>query len=188
MTDTVWPQVEAWQQRCLSSVSARVDLAAMDVHVRRAGRLERSAGYIALGLDPAGRQDAVGHWLGDGLEGAKFWMNGLGELQARGVSDILRACRAGLTGFADAVRCVFPNTVIQRCMVHHSRNPLKYVVYKDQDAFLRDLQALYKAPTRDQAEPAGLNLSERWSDQAAVAVHSWQTNWADLSSFFNFAA
>jgi len=70
----------------------------------------------------------------------------LDELQARGVSDILIACMDGLTGFSDAVRSVFPKTVIQRCIVHQIRNSLKYVVYKDQDAFLRDLKAICPKP------------------------------------------
>ncbi len=98
--------------------------------------------------------DALGHWVGDGVEGAKFWTSVLGELQARGVKDILIACMDGLTGFPDAVHAVFPKTVVQRCIVHQIRNSLKYVVYKDQDAFLRDLKAVYQAPARDQAETA----------------------------------
>src|SRR5260221_6252471 len=186
VTDKVWPLVEAWQNRSLSSVYALVYLDAIYLHLRREGRIERTAVYIALGVDLEGRKDALGHWVGDGVEGAKFWMTVLGELQARGVSDILIACMDGLTGFADAVRSVVPKTVIQRCIVHQIRNSLKYVVYKDQDAFLRDLKAIYKAPSRDQAETALLKLSEQWSDKYAVAVRSWETNWAELSSFFNF--
>ena len=186
VTDKVWPLVEAWQNRSLSSVYALVYLDAIYVHVRREGRIERTAVYIALGVDLEGHKDALGHWVGDGVEGAKFWMSVLGELQARGVSDIRITCMDGLTGFSDAVRSVFPKTVIQRCIVHQIRNSLKYVVYKDQDAFLRDLKAIYKAPSRDQAETALLKLSEQWSDKYAVAVRSWETNWAELSSFFNF--
>ncbi len=186
VTDKVWPLVEAWQNRSLASVYALVYLDAIYVHLRREGRLERSAVYIALGVDLEGHKDALGHWVADGVEGAKFWLSVLGELQARGVSDILIACMDGLTGFSDAVRSVFPKTVIQRCIVHQIRNSLKYVVYKDQDAFLRDLKAIYKAPARDQAETALLKLSETWSDKYAVAVRSWENNWAELSSFFNF--
>jgi putative transposase len=186
VTDKVWPLVETWQNRSLASVYALVYLDAIYVHLRREGRIERTAVYIALGVDLEGRKDALGHWVGDGVEGAKFWMNVLGELQARGVSDILIACMDGLTGFSDAVRSVFPKTVIQRCIVHQIRNSLKYVVYKDQDAFLRDLKAIYKAPSRDLAETALLNLSDKWSDKYAAAVRSWENNWAELSSFFNF--
>ena len=186
VTDKVWPLVEAWQNRSLASVYALVYLDAIYVHLRRESRVERTAVYIALGVDLEGRKDALGHWVGDGAEGAKFWTSVLGDLQGRGVKDILIACMDGLTGFSDAVHAVFPQTVIQRCIVHQIRNSLKYVVYKDQDAFLRDLKAIYQAPSREEAEMALLNLSELWGHKYAVAVRSWENNWTELSSFFNF--
>jgi transposase-like protein len=163
-----------------------VYLDAIYVHLRRESRVERTAVYVALGVDLEGRKDALGHWVGDGAEGAKFWTSVLGDLQARGVKDILIACMDGLTGFSDAVHAVFPKTVIQRCIVHQIRNSLKYVVYKDQDAFLRDLKAIYQAPSREEGETALLTLSEKWGAKYAIAVRSWENNWADLSSFFNF--
>src|SRR5258708_6318706 len=186
VTDKIWPLVEAWQNRSLASVYALVYLDALYVHLRREGHIERTAVYIALGVDLEGHKDALGHWVGDGVEGAKFWTTVLGELQARGVTDILIACMDGLTGFSDALHAVFPKTVIQRCIVHQIRNSLKYVVYKDQDEFLRDLKAIYQAPSREQGELALLTLSEKWSHKYAIAVRSWENNWPELSSFFNF--
>lgn len=186
VTDKVWPLVEAWQNRTLAPVYAIVYLDAIYVHLRREGRIERTAVYIVLGVDLEGRKDALGHWVGDGVEGAKFWTSVLGELQARGVKDILIACMDGLTGFPDALHAVFPKTVVQRCIVHQIRNSLKYVVYKDQDAFIRDLKAIYQAPSRDQAETALLSLAETWGDKYPSAVKSWETNWPQLSAFFDF--
>jgi len=37
----------------------------------------------------------------------------------------------GLTGFADAVKAVFPDTHIQYCIVHLIRSCTKFVSYKD---------------------------------------------------------
>lgn len=51
---------------------------------------------------------------------------------------------------------------------------------------MRDLRPVYQAPTRDAAETALLKLSERWSGKYAVAVRAWETNWAELSTFFDF--
>ena len=46
---------------------------------------------------------------GDGEnEGAEFWMSILIGLRNRGVEDILIACVDGLTGFANAIKAVFP--------------------------------------------------------------------------------
>lgn len=89
VTDKVWPLVEAWQNRSLASVYALVYLDAIYVHLRRESRVERTAVYVALGVDLEGRKDALGHWVGDGAQGAKFWTSVLGDLQARGVKDSL---------------------------------------------------------------------------------------------------
>lgn len=72
VTDKVWSLVEAWQNRTLALVYAIVYLDAIYVHLRREGRIERTAVYIVLGVDLEGRKDALGHWVGDGVEGAKF--------------------------------------------------------------------------------------------------------------------
>ncbi len=188
ITDKVWSLVEAWQNRMLSEVYALVYLDAINVKLRRDGRVDNVAVYIVLGVDLEGRKDALGHWVGDGAEGAKFWMSVLSDLQARGVKDVLIASMDGLTGFKEAVQAVFPKTLVQRCILHQIRNSLKYVVYKDQDDFMRDLKAIYQAPTRDQAETALLQLAEQWGDKYAVAVKSWETNWPELSTFFEFPA
>jgi transposase-like protein len=159
---------------------------AIHVHLRREGRVESTAIYIVLAVDLEGKKDVLGHWVGDGAEGAKFWTNVLGQLQARGVQDILIACVDGLTGFKDAIHAVFPATRLQRCILHQSRNSLKYVTYTEQDSFMRDLKAVYQADTKETAETALLKLAEAWSDKYAVAVRSWENNWTDLSTFFDF--
>jgi putative transposase len=146
VTDKVLPLVEAWQSRPLAETYTLVYLDAIMVKLRRDSRVEKTAVYSVLGVDLEGRKDALGHWVGDGAEGAKFWLTVLRDLQARGVKDILIACMDGLTGESRAVQAVFPKTLIQRCILHQIRSSLKYVVYKDQDDCMRDLKAVYHAP------------------------------------------
>ena len=186
VTDKVLPLVEAWQRRPLADTYALVYLDAIHVKLRRDSRVEKTAVYIVLGVDLDGHKDALGHWVGDGAEGAKFWLSVLRDLQTRGVKDILIACMDGLTGFSDAVQAVFPKTLIQRCILHQIRSSLKYVVYKDQDDFLRDLKAVYQAPTLEKAEEALLTLSEKWAAKYGIAVKAWEKNWAELATFFEF--
>jgi hypothetical protein len=51
-------------------------------------------------------------------EGANFWLSVLTDLQSRGVKDILIACTDNLSGFSDAILSVFPETMVQSCIVH----------------------------------------------------------------------
>lgn len=42
-----------------------------------------------------GQRAVLGHWLGDGGEGASFWLSVVSDLQARGVEDVFIACIDG---------------------------------------------------------------------------------------------
>jgi putative transposase len=186
ITEKVWPLVESWQNRRLEAVYPIIFLDGIYVNVKREGRVENTAVYVVLAVDLEGRKDVLGHWVGDGVEGAKFWTSVLGQLQARGVKDVLIACVDGLTGFRDAIHAVFPQARVQRCVLHQIRNSLKYVTYTEQDAFMRDLKLVYQADTRESAEAALLKLAQTWGNKYAVAVRAWQNNWAELSTFFDF--
>ena len=186
ITDKVWTLVEEWQNRPLAAVYPIVYLDALHVKLRHEGHIENTAIYVALGIDLEGRRDVLGHWVGDGAEGAKFWLAVVTELHARGVQDIFIACMDGLTGFRDAVLAVFPKTLIQRCIMHQIRASLKYVTWKDQKAFMADLRPVYQAATRDEAELALMALDEKWSGKYAMAVKSWQTHWEELATCFQF--
>ena len=88
--------------------------------------MQRKACYLALGVRINGERDALGTWFQQ-TEGAKFWMQVLGELKQRGVQDILICCVDGLTGFPEAIEAIFPKTTVQTCIVHLIRRSLRYV-------------------------------------------------------------
>ncbi len=186
ITDQVWELVEAWQNRPLAPVYAIVYLDAIHIKMKRDGKIENVAVYNVLGVDLAGHREIMGHWIGDGAEGANFWLTVITDLQNRGVEDIFIASIDGLTGFRDAIHSVFPKTKVQRCVIHQIRHSLKYVVWKDRKAFTADLKTIYQAPTQEEAETNLIKLEEKWRDKYAAAVKSWQNNWDDLATFFEF--
>ena len=63
--------------------------------------------------------------------------------------DILIASVDGLTGFVEAINTAFPDTEVQRCVIHQIRSSTKYVSYKDVKKFVSDLKPIYKAPTEE---------------------------------------
>ncbi len=188
VTDKVWSLVEAWQNRPLAAIYPIVYLDAIHLKLRRDGKVVNTAVYIVLGVDLDGQRDVLGHWVGDGGEGANFWLSVVTDLQTRGVQDIFIACIDGLTGFKDAIQAVFPRTQIQRCIIHQVRQSLTYVSWKDRKAFVADLRTIYQAPTREAAETRLLELSERWSTTYPMAVRSWETHWEDLATMFEYGA
>jgi transposase-like protein len=188
VTDKVWALVEAWQNRPLAAIYPIVYLDAIHLKLRRDGKVVNTAVYIVLGVDLDGHRDVLGHWVGDGAEGANFWLSVVTDLQARGVTDIFIACIDGLSGFKDAIQAVFPRAQIQRCIIHQVRQSLTYIAWKDRKAFVADLRAIYQAPTREAAETRLLEVAEKWSATYPMAVRSWESNWEDLATMFEYGA
>jgi len=188
ITEKVWTLVEAWQNRPLESIYAILYLDAIYLKIRREGKVVNTAVYNVLGVSLDGQKDILGHWVGDGAEGANFWLNVVTDLQNRGVEDVFIACVDGLTGFKEAILSVFPQTRIQRCIIHQIRNSLKYIPWKDRKAFVANLKTIYQAPTREAAEAALCKLEETWGARYAISVKSWQNNWDDLATMFDFSA
>lgn len=176
ITDKVTHLVQAWQQRPLAAIYPFLYLDAIHVKIRRNGRVSNTAVYVVMAVDLEGQRDILGHWIGDGGEGANFWLSVITDLQSRGVEDVFIACVDGLEGFSEAIAAVFPRATVQRCIIHQIRNSLRYVSSNDQKAFMADLKTVYKAATRAEAEENLLRLGEVWGERYAIAVRAWVNN------------
>jgi transposase-like protein len=188
VTDKVWETVEDWQNRPLEAIYPIIYLDAIHIKLRRDGKVSNTAIHVVLGVNMKGYRDILGHWVADGAEGANFWLSVVTDLQNRGVQDILVACVDGLTGFSEAIHAVFPKTEIQRCIIHQIRNSLRYISWKDHKAFVQDLKSIYQAPNREAGETNLHSLGEKWNNKYAIAVRSWENNWDELSTFFDYPA
>jgi putative transposase len=186
ITNKVMPMVEEWQNRPLAALYPVIYLDAIYYQLRKDHKVENRAVYIVLAVNLEGYKEVLGHWVSDGEEGASFWLGVVTDLRNRGVEDIFIACIDGLQGFKEAIQSVFPLVAIQRCVIHQIRNSLKYVTWKDRKAFAQDLKTVYQAPTREAAETALLKLAETWGDKYAIAVRSWENNWEDLATMFDY--
>ena len=68
------------------------------------------------------------------------------------------------------------------------RHSLSYISWTDRKGFVADLKRIYQAATREAGEVALLELGERWGQQYAVAVRSWEQNWNELATMFDYPA
>jgi putative transposase len=185
ITDKLLPLITEWRNRPLESVYPIVFLDAMHFKVRVDGKVTTKAFYSVLAISTEGKKDILGLYLSEN-EGARFWLGVLNDLRARGVEDILIASIDGLKGFPEAISDVFPKTEIQLCIVHQIRNSLKYVVSKDQKAFMADLKLVYRASSKDLAEHHLLELGEKWGKKYPAVMKSWNNNWENLSQYFKY--
>lgn len=188
ITDRILPELQSWKSRILEPVYPIVWLDA--IHYKVMDDKNRPVSrpiYNVLGINREGYKELLGMYISKS-EGANFWLSVLTDLQNRGVNDILIACIDNLKGFAEAINSIYPQAVIQSCIVHQVRNSVKYVASKNQKEFIADLKRIYQAVNRETAENELLNLEEKWGEQYPVVVKSWQDNWDKLSAYFQFTA
>lgn len=185
ITERIVPKVKEWQCRPLEPVYTIVWLDAMHYKVKDEGKVSSRAVYNVLAIDKNGYKDLIGMYVSES-EGANFWLSVLTDLKNRGLKDILIACIDNLNGFAEAITTIYPEVVIQSCIVHQIRNSIKYVASKDQKIFMKDLKEVYRAVNKTEAEEKLLELEEKWGKKYPIVIQSWQNNWEKLSAYFEY--
>jgi len=186
VTDAVLEEVAAWQARPLEPIYPLVFFDALRVKIRDEGVVRNKAVHIALGVRADGTKEVLGLWL-EQTEGAKFWLRVMNELRNRGVEDVLLAVVDGLKGFPEAILAVFPDAMIQTCIVHLLRHSLEFVSYKDRKPVAAALKGVYRALDAD-AGAAALTAFEEgeWGRKYPAIVQSWRRAWSEVIPFYGF--
>jgi putative transposase len=188
VTDQVIEEVAAWQARPLESAYAIVFFDALRVKIRDEGLVRNKAVYLAIGIDGSGCKHVLGMWI-EQTEGAKFWLRVMNELKNRGTQDILIAVVDGLKGFPEAITTVFPDTVVQTCIVHLIRYSMKFASWKERKLIAAALKPIYRAADAEAAERELQAFDEGvWGQKYPAIAQSWRRNWAAVIPFFAFPA
>lgn len=185
ITDGVMEEVIRWQARALDRIYPIVYLDCIMVKARDNNIVINKAVYLVIGINIEGKKELLGIWISKN-EGSKFWMQVVSELKNRGVEQIYVACVDGLKGFRDAINNVFPNTIVQLCIVHMVRNSLKYVSYKNLKEVATDLKQIYTASNENMANLALEEFAKKWDSKYPVISDIWRRNWSGIIPFFAF--
>ena len=185
VTDAVLDDVKEWQARPLEKLYLVVWLDAIVLKIRDQGSVRNKHAYLAIGVGIDGMKETLGIWL-EVNEGAKFWLRVISELKARGVEDILVFSVDGLKGFPEAIEAVYPDAVVQTCIVHMIRNSLRFTSYKDRKQRVKDLRMIYTAATEEAAQ-AGLEMfAGIWDSRYPQISQSWGEAWERVIPYFAF--
>lgn len=185
ITNRILPLVTEWQNRPLEKTYSFVFMDAIHFKVRDDKHIVIKAAYVVLGVNMDGEKEVLGIWIGAN-ESSKFWLSVLNDLRNRGLQNVLVFCVDGLNGFKEAISAVYPFAKIQRCIIHQLRASMKYIPFKDRKAFAKDLKAVYGAVNEDDATRNLISAKEKWSDKYPNAIKSWEDNWDNLVTFFEF--
>ncbi len=185
ITDSVVAGMLEWQNRPLDAVYPVVFIDCVHVKVRD-GQVANRPVCMALAVTAEGTRDILGLWVGDGGEGAKYWLQVLTAIKNRGVRDVLMLVCDGLTGLPDAVNTVWPATIVQTCVVHLLRNSFKYAGRQDWGKIAKALRPVCTAPTEEAAMERFLEFSEEWGAKYPAIVRLWERAWAEFVPFLQF--
>lgn len=186
ITNRILPLVNEWQNRPLEKTYSFIFMDAIHYKVREDKQIVVKAAYVVIGVNLDGYKEVLGIWIGAN-ESSKFWLSVLNDLKHRGVQNVLIFCVDGLNGFKEAIGAAFPFSKIQRCIIHQIRSSMKYIPYKDRKAFVADLKTVYTAVNADVAMENLIELHEKWEHKYPNAIKSWEDNWDNLSTFFEFS-
>jgi putative transposase len=111
----------------------------------------------------------------------------MNELKNRGVEDIMLAVVDGLKGFPDAITAVFPDAVVQTCIVHLLRNSMDFVSWKDRKPMVAELKGIYRAVDAKAAEAALTQFENGpWGRRYPAIGQGWRRAWSEVIPFFAF--
>lgn len=185
VTDVVAEEIECWRNRPVDEVYPIVYVDGIRIKVRDQGAVTVKVAYLVIGIDIDGRKHALGVWIA-AAEGAKFWLSVLAELRNRGLRDILICCCDGLGGLPEAITTVFPDTIVQTCVVHVIRNAMKFVAHADRKKVAAGMRAIYTAPSLEAAELAFAGFEADFGEHYPGAVDVWRRAWDEFIPFLDY--
>ena len=152
----------------------------------RDGQVANRPIYAAIGVTLAGERDILGLWAGTGGEGAKFWMSVLTDLtQPRRQGHVLRRLRRAKGPARGGVN-VWPQAIVQTCIIHLIRNTFRLTSRKYWDEIKRDLKPIYTAVNATAARAAFDDLAEKWGARYPAVIRLWDNAWAEFIPFLDY--
>lgn len=186
ITDHVLPELDEWQTRPLSNCYAFVFVDCMYTTIRNEYETRKYAVYTILGYTIEGHKEILGLWLNE-TESKHKWMQIFDEIKARGVEDIFFISMDGVSGLEEGARAIFPDVIVQRCIVHLIRNSIKYVPSKDYKAFTKALKKVYGAPSLKACLSAFESFKQQWAAYPG-AIDVWTRNFQHVEQLYDYGS
>lgn len=185
ITDKVLEEMAEWCHRPLEGVYPVVFIDAIHLKVRD-GQVTNRPIYVAIGVTVGGERDILGLWVGDGGEGAKYWLAVLTEIKNRGVADVCIVVCDGLKGLPEAITTVWDQAVVQTCVIHLIRNTFRYASRKFWPAMARDLKPVYTAPSQAAATERFTEFAATWGERYPAIIRLWHNAWSEFVPFLDY--
>jgi len=182
-------ELDQWQQRSLSGTSYKfLFIDGANFRVRIGKRVSKQSFCAVLGISEKNQTyEVLGLTMGD-REKAELWADIFTDLARRGLDmkGVELGIMDGLPGLEDVFRRCFPQAQTQRCQVHVKRNALRRVRKADREAFSKEVNTVFYAPSEAQARKNFHRLKETWHNRFPGAVSVIERDLDSLLRFFQF--
>ena len=133
-----------------------------------------------------GRKEFLGLWLSP-TESKNHWMQKFDELKNRGVEDVFFISMDGVSGLEAGAKSIFPDAVVQRCIVHLIRNSIKYIPSKEYKKYTQSIKRVYGAPSLKAAQSAYDTFVNEWN-KYPWAIDVWKRIFIYIEQLFNYGS
>ena len=186
ITDSILPELEEWRNKPLKRCYPFLFVDCMYVSLRQDYEVNQCAVYVILGYDLQGGKEILGLWLSP-TESKNQWMQIFDELKNRGVEDVFFISMDGVSGLEAGAKSIFPDAVVQRCIVHLIRNSIKYIPSKEYKKYTQSIKRVYGAPSLKAAQSAYDTFVNEWNKYPG-AIDVWKRNFIYIEQLFNYGS
>lgn len=177
---------ESWRQRSLADerlVYLLLDAIAVRVRIDR--RVASVPVLVAMGVRETGEKALLGLRL-MGAESTAAWSTFVEDLAARGVATPALVIIDGNAGLRRAVGQTWPQTSVQRCVVHKLRNVEAHAPKRLVAEIRADFQAITTADSAAAARRAYDRFLRVWRRRAEGVARSVEEAGPELLTFYRF--
>jgi len=186
LIDDIMDEVDKRKNRQLEKAYPILYIDAIHMNVKREWMVKKIAVYLVLGYNIRGEKELLGLYILWDNESARDWLTVLNDLKNRWVEKVGIIVSDNLKWISEAIKWAFPETDIQKCIVHQVRNSLNKVSWKHRKELAKDMKKIYTASNEEEAGKRLVEFSKKWEDKAPLAVISWQKNWDELKTFLKY--
>nr|WP_318036446.1 IS256 family transposase [Mesomycoplasma ovipneumoniae] len=136
ITDKLLPEIEKWKSQKIDDSYPILYIDGMFFNVKENGVFVKKSLYLILAIDWQGNKKILDFGLKIPNQQVIDLMF-FSELKTRGLQDVLIISCDNLSAISQAIEAVFPQTDIQKCVVHQIRNSLSKVSYKHKKSLPR---------------------------------------------------
>jgi putative transposase len=113
-------------------------------------------------------------------------MSVLTDLRNRGLRDVFFVVCDGLKGLPDVVSNVWPQAIVQTCIIHLIRNTFRLTSCKYWDEIKRDIKPIYTAVNATAARSAFDELADKCGARYPALIRLWDNAWAEFIAFLDY--